>query len=79
MEEVKLERKRTEMADERTLLAYVRTALNIFIFGFVAHRLYLESIWGVVLLYISIVSGIILLIIGVFRFSFYEKGLEKKF
>lgn len=78
MEEVKLERKRTEMADERTLLAYIRTALNVFIFGFVSHRLYLESFWGLILLYISIVCGILLLIIGVFRFSFYEKALGKK-
>ena len=78
MEEVKLEKRRTEMADERTLLAYIRTALNVFIFGFVSHRLYLETAWGSMLLYISIICGIILLMIGIYRFSFYEKALEKK-
>lgn len=78
MEEIKLERKRTEMSDERTLLAYIRTALNVFVFGFVVHRLYIESSWGEIVLYISIVAGIILLIIGSYRFSFYQKSLDKK-
>ena len=77
MEEIKLEKKRTEMADERTLLAYIRTALNVFIFGFVVHRLYLETDWGSIFLYISIFCGIVLLLLGVYRFSFYEKSLKK--
>ncbi len=75
MEEIKLEKERTEMSDERTLLAYIRTALNVFIFGFVSHRLYLDSTWGIPLLYISIICGIALLLIGVYRFSFYEKKI----
>lgn len=75
MEEVKLEKERTVMADERTLLAYIRTALNVFIFGFVVHRLYVESFWGEMILYIAIACGIILLLIGVYRFSFYEKKI----
>ena len=75
MDKVKLEKERTEMADERTLLAYIRTALNIFIFGFVVHRLYLDSGWGEIILYISIASGIILLLIGIYRFSVFEKKI----
>lgn len=78
MEEIKLERKRTEMSDERTLLAYIRTALNTFVFGFVIHRLYIESFGGIIILYVSIVSGIVLLLIGSYRFSFYKKNVNKK-
>ncbi len=78
MEEIKLEKKRTEMADERSLLAYIRTALNMFVFGFVVHRLYIDFSWGEIVLYVSIIGGVILLLLGAYRFSFIEKSLEKK-
>jgi uncharacterized membrane protein YidH (DUF202 family) len=76
MEPIKLEKERTIMADERTFLAYVRTALNVFIFGFVVHRLYLENIFGSVILYVSIVCGIVLLLVGSYRFTHYAKDVD---
>jgi len=63
----RLARQRTELANERTLLSYIRTALGVFIVG-------IPAVWGLelpgiqVLGVFSLVLGLVFLWVGVRRF-----------
>jgi inner membrane protein YidH len=63
----RLARQRTELANERTLLSYIRTALGFVIVGISAvWWLEMPGIqpWGV----LSLVTGLVCLVIGIWRF-----------
>lgn len=57
---------RTVLANERTLLAYIRTALSAWIFGMAAIKFFAESPLMVALGWTSVVSGIVILAWGAF-------------
>ncbi|HEY6972660.1 MAG TPA: DUF202 domain-containing protein, partial [Nitrospiraceae bacterium] len=63
----RLARQRTELANERTLLSYVRTSLGFFIVG-------IPAVWwlelpGIQALgVVSLVTGVVFLAVGVWRF-----------
>ncbi len=71
----RLARQRTEMANERTLLSYVRTAMGFFIVG-------VPAVWwlelpGVQLLgVVSLVTGVLFLGVGVWRFFTIKAGID---
>jgi len=58
---------RTALANERTLLAYIRTALSAWIFGMAAVKFFSENILMVWLGWGAIVSGVIILFWGIFQ------------
>lgn len=59
-----LDRMRTILANERTLLAYIRTALSMMIFGMAVIKFFSEQRLTLVLGWVFLVGGIILLIWG---------------
>lgn len=73
----RLARQRTEMANERTLLSYVRTAMGFFIVG-------VPAVWwlelpGIQLLgVVSLVTGVVFLGVGVWRFCTIKAGIDKQ-
>jgi uncharacterized membrane protein YidH (DUF202 family) len=56
---------RTALANERTLLAYIRTALSAWIFGMAAVKFFPENILMIWLGWGAIVSGAIILLWGI--------------
>jgi putative membrane protein len=63
----RLARQRTEMANERTLLAYIRTALGLFIVG-VPGVWWLDQPYVQVLGGVSLAAGVVCLGVGTRRF-----------
>ena len=55
---------RTELANERTLLAYIRTALSAWIFGMAAVKFFPESFIMICLGWIAMAGGIMILLWG---------------
>ena len=61
------------MADDRTLLAYIRTALSIFIFGVVILKFF-PNFPNIFIIFItSIILGLVILAIGIVEFLFFRK------
>jgi len=58
---------RTALANERTLLAYIRTALSAWIFGMAAVKFFSEDILMVLMGWGAIAGGVIILLWGVFH------------
>jgi putative membrane protein len=73
----RLARQRTELANERTLLSYIRTALGFFIVG-------IPAVWwlelpGIQSLgVVSLVTGIVVLGIGIRRFITIKTEIERQ-
>ncbi len=74
----RLARKRTDLANERTFLSYVRTAIMLFATGATLLKLFPSS-------YVNIVIGVILtgfsffvLVIGIFRFKTMKSIISNK-
>jgi putative membrane protein len=70
MKPQQLEEERTELADERTLLSYIRTSLNILIFGVAINKFYPEAHYAQTIFVGSLITGTVLLIFGTIRYFF---------
>lgn len=73
----RLARQRTELANERTLLAYVRTALGFVIVGIPAVW-WLEQLGMQALGVVSLVAGVVILGIGIWRFVTIKTEIERQ-
>ena len=73
----RLARHRTELANERTLLSYIRTAMGFFIVG-------IPAVWwlelpGVQALgVVSLAAGVAFLGVGVWRFFTIKAGIDQQ-
>ena len=72
-----LARQRTEMANERTLLSYVRTALGCFAVGIPAVW-WLQGLVIQILGAVSLVMGAVFLVVGVRRFLAVKAGIDRQ-
>jgi len=73
----RLARQRTELANERTLLSYIRTALGFFAVGIPAVW-WLEGSGFLALGVVSLVTGVLFLGVGVWRFVAIKAGLDQQ-
>ena len=73
----RLARQRTELANERTLLSYIRTAMGFFIVGIPAVW-WLELPGVQVLGVVSLVAGVAFLGVGVWRFFTIKAGIDQQ-
>ena len=60
-----LDKLRTVLANERTLLAYIRTALSAWIFGMAAVKFFSENSLIVALGWVAVAAGIVILFWGI--------------
>jgi putative membrane protein len=60
---------RTRLANERTLLAYIRTAFMLLVAGATALKLFVETPAVVVTAWLFIVAGVIVGVFGTWRFE----------
>lgn len=73
----RLARQRTELANERTLLSYIRTAMGFFIVG-------IPAVWwlelpGIQILgVVSLVAGVVFLGVGMWRFFTIKAGIDQQ-
>jgi len=63
-----LDKLRTTLANERTLLAYIRTALALLIFGMAAIKFFPETALIVILGWLFMASGVFVLVWGIGHF-----------
>ena len=63
-----LDQLRTVLANERTLLAYIRTALSAWIFGMAAVKFFFENFLLVCLGWFVTVGGTVVLFWGIWQF-----------
>jgi putative membrane protein len=56
------------MANERTVLAYIRTALSILVFGVAVHKFYAESPLSSYIFPLSVIFGLAIIFYGFLRF-----------
>jgi putative membrane protein len=68
---------RTRLANERTLLAYIRTAIVCFIAGVTILKLIPDGIFILVTSLILIVSGILMVFLGIYTYSRTKKELSR--
>ncbi len=73
----RLARQRTKLANERTLLSYVRTALGFFAVGIPAVW-WMEGPGFQSLGVVSLVTGVLLLGVGVWRFVTIKRGIDRQ-
>ena len=73
----RLARQRTELANERTLLSYIRTALGFFAVGIPAVW-WLEGPGFKALGVVSLVTGVLFLGVGVWRFVTIKGVLDRQ-
>lgn len=73
----RLARQRTELANERTLLSYVRTALGCFAVGIPAVW-WLEGLVIQTLGVVSLLMGAVFLAVGVRRFLTIKAGIDRQ-
>jgi putative membrane protein len=64
-----LDRLRTILANERTLLAYIRTALAMLVFGMAAFKLFSDKPIIVVLGGLFMIAGVVILVWGIVHFK----------
>lgn len=69
---------RTTLANERTLLAYIRTAMAAFIAG-VSLIKFFDSIIIEIIGWIFVPSGIITIIVGLIRFQKQKESIPEKY
>lgn len=60
--------RRTQLANERTFLAYVRTALSLLAAGAALLHFFAQLSWAVILAWVLMVAGLLTLLAGLFRF-----------
>ena len=68
---------RTRLANERTLLAYIRTAIVCLIAGITILKLIPDGIFILVTSLILIVSGVLVLFLGIYMYSRTKKELSR--
>jgi putative membrane protein len=73
----RLARQRTELANERTLLSYIRTALGFFAVG-VPAVWWMEGLGFQSLGVVSLVTGLLFLGVGVWRFVIIKRGVDRQ-
>jgi putative membrane protein len=73
----RLARQRTALANERTLLSYIRTALGFFAVGIPAVW-WLEGVGFQALGVVSLVTGVLFLGVGVWRFVTIKAGIDRQ-
>ena len=73
----RLARQRTKLANERTLLSYIRTALGFFAVGIPA-LWWLEGVGFQSLGVVSLVTGLLFLGVGVWRFVTIKAGIDRQ-
>jgi putative membrane protein len=73
----RLARQRTELANERTLLSYIRTALGFFAVGIPAVW-WLDGIGFQALGVVSLVTGLLFLGVGVWRFMTIKGEIDRQ-
>jgi putative membrane protein len=59
---------RTRLANERTVLAYIRTAFMLFVAGVTALKLFVETPAVVVTAWLFVGLGILVMLLGIWRF-----------
>ncbi|MBF0315864.1 MAG: DUF202 domain-containing protein [Oligoflexia bacterium] len=67
---------RTILANKRTLLSYIRTAMAFFISGVTAIR-FIETSWIIVVGCIFVIISIIILFFGIYDFYKYQKNVQE--
>ena len=70
-------RQRTKLANERTLLSYIRTALGFFAIG-IPTLWWLEGVGFQALGVVSLVTGLLFLGVGVWRFVTIKAGIDRQ-
>jgi len=73
----RLARQRTKLANERTLLSYIRTALGFFAIGIPA-LWWLEGVGFQSLGVVSLITGLLFLGVGVWRFVTIKAGIDRE-
>jgi len=68
---------RTALANERTMLAYIRTALSAWIFGLAAIKLFAENFFIVCLGWVVAISGVFILLWGIFESRRRHRGIHQ--
>ena len=68
---------RTDLANERTLLAYIRTSLIVIGTGFSMIEFLTGRVWLIYLGWILIGAGIVIGLVGAIRFGRLQKRLHK--
>ena len=68
---------RTMLANERTMLAYIRTALSAWIFGLAAIKLFADNFLIVCLGWVVAVGGIFILLWGIFESRRRHRGIHQ--
>ena len=69
---------RTRLANERTLLAYVRTAFMLIVAGATALKLFVETPAVVVTAWLFIILGAIVALFGTFRFESIRRKINRR-
>ena len=65
---MKLDRERTRMANERTILAYVRTSLSLLVFGVAVNKFYPPGPFSTGVFIITIFLAVLIILYGIIRF-----------
>jgi len=69
---------RTRLANERTLLAYVRTAFMLIIAGATALKLFVETPAVVITAWLFIVMGVVVAVFGAWRFESMRRKINRR-
>ena len=72
-----LEKERTMMADDRTLLSFVRTSLSIFIFGIFLIKFFPEVPNIFLIFVLTIVFGIVVMVVGTVEYLIFRKEINR--
>ena len=72
-----LDKLRTMLANERTMLAYIRTALSAWIFGLAAIKLFAENFFIVCLGWVIAIGGVLILLWGIIESRRRHKGIHQ--
>ncbi len=67
---------RTVLANERTMLAYVRTALSAVIFGMAILKFFYESAFLVVIGWVAVISGIYVFVRGMLEYAMRNRTIR---
>lgn len=73
-----LDKLRTILANERTLLAYIRTALSAWIFGMAGIKFFPEQPFIISLGWAAIAAGTVILLWGIVSSRRHQKMIAKK-
>ncbi|HEY3393756.1 MAG TPA: DUF202 domain-containing protein [Lacipirellulaceae bacterium] len=69
---------RTRLANERTLLAYIRTAFMLIVAGATALKLFVETPAVVITAWLFIVMGVIVAVFGAWRFESVRRRINQR-